>query len=119
MPRKRRNPKQRRAEVPELIREYFREERKHTFFHGSAEIAAAWDQIGDEIVEDWILTRPGTRPMMWWRLSAPEPSRTTDGRASEFLDIQIDAPPAAEQTALLRRHGLLLQGEAKYLVEGE
>ena len=124
MPRKRRNSKARRSEVPDLIREYFREERKHTFFHGNAEIAAAWNQIGDEIVEDWIRDRPGTRPMVWWRLSAPEPGRTTDGgggpgRAPEFLDIQIAAPPAAEQAAFLRRHGLLLQGEAKRLIEAE
>ncbi len=107
-----------RREVPDLIRRYFREEIKHTFFHDNAQLSAAWAQIGDEIVKDWIVTRPGTRPRMWWRLSAPEPGRTTDGgggpgRAPECLDIPIAAPPPAEQTAFLRRHGLFLRGEEK------
>ena len=114
MPRKRRNPKSRRAEVPDLLRRYFREERKHTFFCDNAEIAGAWAQIGDEIVEDWIRDKPGTRPMMWWRLSAPEPGRTTDGGGgAEFLDIQVAAPPPADQIVFLRRHNLFLPGEEK------
>ena len=113
MPRKRRQAKVRRSEVPDLIREYFREERKHTFFHDSAEIAGAWGQIGDEIVEDWIRDKPGTRPKIWWRLSAPEPGRTSDGGEPEFLDIQVAAPATARQTAFLRRHGLFLPGEEK------
>ena len=123
MPRKRRNPKTRR-EVPDRIRRYFREEIDYTFFYDSAEIAAAWDQIGQEIVEDWILTRPGTRPMAWWRLSAPEPGRTHDsggglGRGPENLDIPIAAPPPAQQTAFLRRHDLLLPGELARLNDSD
>ncbi len=113
MPRKHRKAKQRRVEVPDLINQYFREEIRHTFFHDNAEIAGAWDQIGDEIVADWVRDKPGTRPEIWWRLSAPEPGRTTDGGARETLDIPIAAPPPAEQTAFLRRHGLLLPGEEK------
>ena len=109
-----------RREVPELICKYFREEIRHTFFHDNTEIAGAWGQIGDEIVDDWIREKPGTRPAIWWRLSAPEPGRTTDGgggpgRAPENLDIPIAAPAPAEQTAFLRRHDLLLPGEAKRL----
>ena len=112
MPRKRRKAKQRR-EVPDLIRKYFREEIHHTFFHDNAEIAGAWGQIGDEIVDDWIREKPGTRPAIWWRLSAPEPGRTTDGGARETLDIPIPAPAPAEQTAFLRRHCLFRPGEEK------
>ena len=120
MPRKRRHAKQRHAEVPDLIRKYFREEIRHTFFCGNAEIASAWNQIGDEIVEDWVLARPGTRPAIWWRLLAPPPGRTSDGgggpgRAPENLDIPIAAPTLAQQTAFLRRHDLLLPGEARRL----
>ncbi len=117
MPVKRRMAKQRRAEVPDRIREYFREEIQHTFFYDSSEISAAWDLTGQEIVEDWILTRPGTRPMIWWRLSAPEPGRTHDGggggpgRAPENLDIPIAAPAPTAQLDFLRRHDLLLPGE--------
>ncbi len=123
MPVKRRKAKQRR-EVPDLIRRYFREEVKHTFFYDNAEIAAAWDQIGDEIVADWVRDKPGTRPAVWWRLSAPPPGRTTDGgggpgRAPECLDIPIAAPPPAQQKRFLKRYDLLLPGEAKRLTEPE
>ncbi len=79
MPVKRRKAKQRRAEVPDKIRQYFREEIKHTFFYTNGEIAAAWGQIGDEIVADWVRDKPGTRPAIWWRLSAPPPGRTSNG----------------------------------------
>ena len=120
MPSKRQRRTRQRREVPDLIRQYFREEIKHTFFHDNAEISAAWAQIGAEIVENWILTRPGTRPKIWWRLSAPEPGRTSDGGPrEEFLDIQIAAPPAAEQMAFLRDHDLLLPGETKRLAEAD
>ena len=115
MPRKRRNPKTRCAEVPDLIRKYFREEIRHTFFYGNAEIAGAWAQIGDEVVADWVRDKPGTRPAIWWRLSAPEPGRTSDGFARETLDIPIAPPSPAQQTAFLRRYDLLLPGEAKRL----
>ena len=124
MPVKRRKAKQRRAEVPDRIREYFREEIRHTFFYDNAEIATAWDQIGDEIVADWILTRPGTRPMAWWRLAAPPPGRTTDGgggpgRAPECLDIPLAAPTPAQQLTFLRQHGLLLPGELARLSDSD
>ena len=122
MPVKRRKAKQRRVEVPDRIRKYFREEIDHTFFYDNAEIAAAWDQIDQETVEDWILTRPGTRPMIWWRLSAPEPGRTHDGgggpgRAPDNLDIPIAAP--AQQLTFLRRHGLPLPGELARLSDSD
>ena len=118
MPRRRRNPKIRRTEVDAKVRDYFEDKIDHTFFFDNFELSAAWDQIGSEIVEDWILTRPGTRPRMWWRLSAPEVGRTTDGgggpgRRPETLDIPIAAPTPDRQTAFLRRHGLFLPGEEK------
>ncbi len=124
MPRKRRNPKTRRAEVPDLIRKYLGEEVRHTFFHDNAEISAAWNQIGDEIVEDWVRTRPGTRPMIWWRLSAPSPGRTTDGgggpgRRPETLDIPIAAPTPAAQKRFLKRCNLLLPGELARLSKAD
>ena len=120
MPVKRRRAKQRRAEVDAKIREYFEDKIDHTFFFDNFELSNAWNQIGHEVVEDWILTRPGTRPRMWWRLSAPLDHRTTDGgggpsRAPECLDIPVEPPAPAKQTAFLRRHALFLPGEAKRL----
>ena len=118
MPSKRQRRTRQRREVPDQIQKYFREEIRHTYFYNNAEIAGAWDQIGDEIVSDWVRDRPGTRPAIWWRLSAPPPDRTTDGgggpgRAPECLDILVKPPAPAQQTAFLRRHGLFLPGEEK------
>ena len=117
MPTKRNRRTRQRREVPELIRKYFREEIRHTFFYDNAKIAGAWDEIGDEIVEDWIRDKAGTRPAIWWRLSAPPPGRTTDGGGgpgrAEILDIPTPAPAPAAQTAFLRQHCLFLPGEEK------
>ncbi len=120
MPTKRTRRTRQRREVPDQIQKYFREEIRHTYFYGNAEIARAWDQIGDEIVADWVRDKPGTRPAIWWRLSAPPPGRTTDGgggpgRAPEILDIPVKPPAPAQQTRFLKRYDLLLPGEAKRL----
>ena len=35
-----------------------------------------WRDHGAEIVDNWILDRPGSRPRCWWRFDAPaEPRR--------------------------------------------
>ena len=117
MPTKRTRRTRQRREVPDLIRKYFREEIRHTYFYGNAEIAAAWHLIADETIEDWIRDKPGTRPAIWWRLSAPEPGRTSDDGAREILDIRIAAPPPAEQVKFLRRHKLLLADEKRRLAD--
>ena len=116
MPRKRRHAKQRHAEVPDLIRKYFEEEIRHTFFHDNDEIAGAWAQIGDEIVADWVRDKPGTRPHFWRRIDAPPSGRLSNaGNGRETLDIPIAPPAPAAQTAFLRRHGLFLPGEERRL----
>ena len=51
MPVKRRKAKQRR-EVPDLIRRYFREEIRHTFFHDNAEIAGVSGQAFFQLSEN-------------------------------------------------------------------
>ena len=124
MPSKRTRRTRQRREVPALIYRYFREEIMHTFFCDNAQLAGAWDQIGSEIVEDWIRDKPGTRPMMWWRLSAPAPGRTTDGgggpgRRPENLDIPIPAPTPAAQKRFLKRCNLLLPGELARLSKAD
>jgi hypothetical protein len=123
MPRKRRHAKQRRVEVDAMMREYFEDKIKYVFFFNNFELSDGWNQIGDEIVAAWILTRPGTRPRMWWRLSAPEHGRLSNGGppggAPNRLDIQMAAPPPAQQKRFLKRHSLLLPGELERLAETE
>ena len=115
MPRKRRNPKQRRVEVDAKMRAYLTDELDHLFFFENAEITDAWNQLGAEIVEQWILKRPGTRPRMWWRIDAPEPGRLSNGGppggAPNRLVIPCTLPSPADQEAFLRRHDLLEPGE--------
>ena len=115
MPRKRRIAKTRRVEVTPKMRAYLTDELEHLFFFENPEISAAWAQLGAEIVEQWILTRPGTRPRMWWRLDAPEPGRLSNGGppggAPNRLTIPCTPPSPADQLAFLRRHDLLEPGE--------
>jgi hypothetical protein len=57
-----------------------------------------WQAVGQDIVADWVKDEPGTRPRCWWRFDSPEP-----------------LGPGETQAAYLRRHNLLLPGEAKQL----
>ena len=57
MPRKRRSPKQRRAEVPADVFALLSDgEGNHPvrFFMTDIEIRAAWDRVRDEILAEWI-----------------------------------------------------------------
>ena len=58
------------------------------------EVAAAWDDLGDEIMGRWLVDNPCTRPWGWWQFDAPEPRG----------DDETDA-------AYLQRHGLLTEPE--------
>lgn len=61
---------------------------------GVTRLREAWEFGRDQLLEEWVRDRPGTRPPGWWRFSAPEPRRTGE-----------------LEPAYLRRLGLLLQGE--------
>ncbi len=113
MPRKRRQPKQRRVEVTPEMRAYLTDELEYLFFFENPEISAAWAQLEAEILEEWITAYPCTRPHMWWRINAPEPGRLSNGggRAPNRVTIPCTPPTPAQQAKFLRRHGLLLPGE--------
>jgi len=57
-----------------------------------------WAQYGDEITQKWAQKYPGTRPKHWWKFSAPPEDEQENDSESE--------------RAFLKRHGLLLPGEA-------
>ena len=120
MPTKRtRRARNRRVEVTPEMHAYLTDELEHLYFFENPEISAAWAQLGAEILESWVLVHPGTRPRMWWRLSAPEPGRLSNGGppggARNRLVIPCTLPSPADQLAFLRRHDLLLRGELERL----
>ena len=40
---------------------------------------AVWEAWGVGIIEDYILSYPGRRPLAWWEYEAAEPRRLADG----------------------------------------
>lgn len=38
-------------------------------------LAPCWEELRDELLNEWIMERPGTRPWGWWRYDAPERRR--------------------------------------------
>ena len=83
MPRKRRNPKVRRAEIhPDMmaILSDCAPDNPFSQFAAEAELLAAWTEARDEILEEWISAAPGTRPSFWWKFDAPrQPLGTFEG----------------------------------------
>jgi hypothetical protein len=82
-------------------------------------LRTAWRTYGAEITEAYAQSNPGQRPTCWWRWEAPEKERRvlaepetlgTDPRAEETAYVESEA-------AYLRRHDLLLPGEAERLTE--
>ena len=74
MPRKRRNPKTRRAEISAEMIDYLSDretDKDWKFFIDDAEFLAAWNELRDEILAEWIVESPGTRPSAWWKYDAP------------------------------------------------
>jgi len=59
-----------------------------------------WEQHREAVLAWWVGRHPGTRPRCWWRYDA--------------LPGQ-DAPPRRQQTAYLKRHGLLTAEELEWL----
>lgn len=143
MPRPARRQRQRREDYgPDHLRALTR---GHGFFPdtfpGDEGKKEAWEELRDEIMADWIRTKPGTRPHAWWLYEAPEPRRCLNmphpfesaGRTA-FLGVQAHAlsfgkprclvtPNSApgcpddfaavyeSERAFLERLGLLLPGE--------
>ncbi len=99
-----------------------------------------WEAHGAAILAEWVEIAPGTRPSCWWRWSSPrwqrqsdlgEPRQLTGAEIEPWhlrqTDFALGVPAVAvlrvgrgsvqveSQAAYLRRHRLLLPGEAKWL----
>ena len=151
MPRKRRNPKSRRAEIPVKVLAYLKDDfsgppefarsvRAAVFFN---DIAAWWNVVRDEILEEWAREQPGTRPTAWWKYDSREPRQRLGGTGQPAHDVSAyaeeyefglptiwvqqagflagvavdpsDPPTFESEAAYLRRLDLLQAGESERL----
>ncbi len=74
MPRKRRSPKTRRAEIPTDLVAFLKDEGISLlveYLTDEATIRAAWGELREDILVGWVEKHPGTRPSAWWRYDAP------------------------------------------------
>lgn len=58
------------------------------FFQEPDDLREIWKKIRDEILADWVIEFPGTRPSAWWKWDAPEPRQRIGGIGtvkSDFL----------------------------------
>jgi hypothetical protein len=118
-------------------------ERSAEFFFAVGDERALWDMHADRIVRKYAQQHPGTRPLLWWRFDAPEPRRRLGGTGTPMHEcsnhvaayvygvpqswrkadqtylhsgtpLSDSDPPVYEAEAtFLRRHSLLLPGEAR------
>lgn len=102
-------------------------------------VAALWPQFRDNILANWISTRPGTRPSHWWAIEATEPRqcvgniRTHELEALEYVTSyklgipedfgdDFDARSSLQfesEAAYLRRLDLLMPGELKRIKKAQ
>jgi len=91
-----------------------------------AELAAAWQDIGDDLTREHAAERPLSRPWGWWRFSAPQPRRRVEpGRpythyrraAAYGVPANCDPDEFEIEADYLRRMGLLLPEEKALLQE--
>ena len=96
MPSKRtRRTRQRRVEVPANVIALLSDrepENAVKYFMTDNELRAAWNQIKDEVLAGWIEELPGTRPLHWWRFSAPEPRRRLGGTGTPAHEVLANVP---------------------------
>ena len=52
---------------------------------------AAWEELRDKLLADWISEKPGTRPYAWWCFDAPERRRRIDGLPHPFDNLDRKA----------------------------
>jgi hypothetical protein len=81
----------------------------------------AWDAHADEIVATWARDHPGSRPSLWWRWTAPEQRRVLAEPEvlAPFRGDEEEVAYIESEAAFLRRHDLLLDGEAALLGEAD
>jgi len=97
------------------------EKRVGQFPVDDATMAEIWSEIGAELIAEWIVKKPGSRPWAWWLYNAPEPRRivpngeqrfsmTTSAERTRF-GIRDEGTGFETERAYLERLGLLMDAE--------
>lgn len=76
-----------------------------------AELMAAWLEVRDTFLPQYIATNPGFRPWAWWEFDAPEPRRQVSGRRRKNYR-NVPNCNLESQREYLTRHGLLTEAES-------
>ena len=66
-----------------------------------------WEEFGDEVLRNWILSKPGTRPHFWWEFVFFK-----DDAPRNFFDKK-KVPHLSKQPRFLANRGLLTKAEMK------
>jgi hypothetical protein len=83
-------------------------------FHIKGE--ALWREHGDEVLAEWVLEKPGTRPLCWWLYSCPitvpkSLLKDVNRRACVWARHPKYKTPDTKQREFLAKHRLLTEGE--------
>ncbi len=95
MKRPHRRPRQHRAEIPADLINYLKDEPgipRDFYFWEERDIRAAWDEVQESILADWIDRYPGRRPRFWWKFEAPEPRQRLGGTGTPCHEVLAHAP---------------------------
>jgi len=118
MPRLRRRPKTRRSPlITDRTIDRLKTGCNFWFLDGDEiseeELHQAWEEIGSEILQEWIREKPGQRPSAWWLFEAPEPRRLMDAGPGILgkLPDRLGQKGRETQLSFLERHGLLAPWE--------
>lgn len=111
---------------PELRRDM---EKGYSFFHkfeSLEHMQDAWDAFGPDLLAEWILANPGTRPFAWWvcehkqerPILKPDPYEAVRRKSARFgfLNTRMYGGPTMtpyqqDETEYLIEHGLLSDDE--------
>lgn len=96
-------------------------------------LAYPWEEAKKELLPEWILSNPCTRPWAFWEFDAPGPRRRLGGTGRRernaglqfgapsdvwWKDVDPADPPRYESEAsYLQRHGFLTTAEKKWLAD--
>jgi hypothetical protein len=63
-------------------------------FESDEQRQAAWNELRETILSDWLQRHPDARPWAWWRYDLPAGERRerTDGGRHPFDDPEFDLP---------------------------
>ncbi len=142
MPRKPAQLKKQQRRIPENIWMFLNDEIRSCddfelllLSQEDSEIKKLWDVSREEILSDWIRAKPGTRPLLWWRLDSPGNRERIGGNGRllsekysailqywekgiftgwDWID-ETDPPTFESEAAYLDRHGLLTAAEKKFI----